>query len=130
MRFAELDPVTTWRTWPQLWHLDDDGMFCCESAGSSLDSVRTFAARPDELLACRETDLGCLCPDRWVMIESRHEWHRWCRVGKGDVDSFVTLRRTLAGNGITLLDVVVFDQDRHWWSLHELTSGSTTWPTS
>ena len=31
-------------------------------------------------------------------------------------------------HGITLLDVMVFDQEFHWWSLHELTSGTTRWP--
>jgi hypothetical protein len=24
-------------------------------------------------------------------------------------------------------DVMVFDQEFHWWSLHELTSGTMTW---
>lgn len=116
LRFAELDPVTTGRTWPLLWHLDDDGVICCESAASSFGSARTFAVRPGELLACRETDLGYSCPDRWVMIEPRHEWHRWW-VGEGDAEAFVTLRRELVRRGITLLDVVVFDQERHWWCL-------------
>ncbi len=47
---------------------------------------------------------------------------------EGDGQAFVTLRRSLdEGYGITLLDVMVFDQEFHWWSLHELTSGSTTW---
>ncbi len=93
-----------------------------------MDSVRTLAARPDKLLECRETDLGYPCPDRWVMIEPRHEWHRWYRVGEGDAESFMALRQSLVEYRVALLDVVVFDQECHWWSLDEMTSGSTTWP--
>jgi hypothetical protein len=126
--FAELEPASTWRTWPELWHLDRDGKFTCSSKGSSFNSVRTYAERPGYLLECRQTYLGYDCPDRWVMIESRHPIDDAYEVTEGDVAAFVTLRRRMDELGVTLLDVVVFDQDRHWWSLHELTAGTTTWP--
>ena len=29
--------------------------------------------------------------------------------------------------GVDLVDAVVFDDQGHWWSLHELTSGMTAW---
>ena len=30
--------------------------------------------------------------------------------------------------GLTLVDAVVFDDQCHWWSMHEETSGTTRWP--
>jgi hypothetical protein len=128
--YAELDWLIPWRTWPEIWHLGDDGGFRCGSKGSSLDSVHTFAASPEDLLRCREVELDEPCPDRWLVIEPRHPWRKErYRVDEGDGQAFVTLRRSLDDDyGITLLDVMVFDQEFHWWSLHELTSGSMTWP--
>lgn len=111
-----------------IWHLDHDGMFACCSKGSSLDSVRTYAERPGALLRCRETDLGYECPDRWVILEPRHPGDDCYEVTEGDAAAFVTLRRLLGELGVSLLDVVVFDQERHWWSMHELTTGTTIWP--
>ena len=126
--YAELDPLVTWRTAPEIWHLDDDGRFCCASRGSSFESVRTFADDPAEMLWCREVELNDPCPDRWLVIESRHP-HRADRYrpDEGDTKAFLELRRGLGRFGITLLDVMVFDQEFHWWSLHELTSGTLTW---
>lgn len=74
------------------------------------------------------TSVGQPCPDYWVVLEPRHRWDpdRY-EVTEGDAQAFVGLRRELARLGVTLLDVVVFDEDLHWWSLHELTSGSTAW---
>jgi hypothetical protein len=128
VRFAELDPAVTWRTWPEVWHLDDDGAFCCASRGSSFDSVRTFADDPAGMLRCREIELDDSCPNRWLVIESRRP-HRKAsyRPDEGDAQAFVELRRGLGRFGITLLDVMIFDQEFHWWSLHELTSGKTSW---
>jgi hypothetical protein len=125
--YAELDPVLHWRNSPEVWHLDSRGRFRCGSQGSSLDSVRTFADDLDGLLACRQTELGWPCPNRWLIVESRHPWRHAYEVDRDDERAFVTLRRALVGQGITLVDVVVFDQEFHWWSLHELTSGTTKW---
>lgn len=38
------------------------------------------------------------------------------------------MRRGLAGHGVALLDVMVFDQEQHWRPLHELTTGPTFGP--
>lgn len=126
--FASLDPLTLCRTWPEVWHLDDTGTVRCCSKGSSIDSVRRFAEWPSHMLDCRLTDLGEECPDFWVVVETRREWHkdRW-DVTESDAQAFLSLRSSLAGYGITLLDVVIFREDFRWWSLHELTSGTTTW---
>lgn len=126
--YAALDRLTTWYTSPHVWHLDATGDWCCCSKGSSLDSVRRFAERPESMLACRRVSVGQPCPDYWVVLEPRHQWDHDCyEVTEGDAESFVVLRRELTRHGVTLLDVVVFDEDFHWWSLHELTSGSTAW---
>jgi hypothetical protein len=127
-RYAELSPVLAWRTWPEVWHIDDEGRFRCASTGSSLDSVRRFAMRPAEMLWCREVPVDPPCPNHWFVIEPRHPWLGDCyEVSEEDARAFLTLRRSLARHDIVLLDVVVFDQAFHWWSLHELTSGSTVW---
>jgi len=39
----------------------------------------------------------------------------------------VSLRAGMAEYGVHLLDVVVFHEDHRWWSLPELTSGTTAW---
>src|SRR5687768_14151917 len=50
IRWAELDRTTAWRTWPDIWHLDDDGAFCCGSKGSSFDGVHSYAEDPGRLV--------------------------------------------------------------------------------
>jgi hypothetical protein len=83
--YAELDWLVTWRTYPDVWHLDDDGTFRCGSKGSSLDSVRGFAENPSTLLRCREVVLDEPCPDRWLVIEPHHPWRKdRYRVDEGD----------------------------------------------
>ena len=106
--YAELEPLVTWRTYPDVWHLDESGAFRCGSKASSCQTVRTLAKRPGAMLRCRETELGYRCPDRWVVTEPRHEWlgDRY-RVNEGDAQAFLALRRGLARHGITLLDVMV-----------------------
>ena len=126
--FASIEPLTTWRTWPEVWHLDHTGRWCCCSKGSSLDSVRRFAETPERMLECRLESTGEPCPDYWVVLEPRRKWHPdRHEVTEEDAHSFSVLRRSLALFGITLLDVVIFHEDFRWWSLHELTFGSTAW---
>lgn len=128
IRWAELDRSTAWRTWPDIWHLDDNGAFRCGSKGSSLDGVHGYAEDPGRLLECRWYMPRDDCPDRWLIIEPRHPWNDPYSIGESDAAAFLALRSGLADYDITLLDVVVFDQEFHCWSLHELTTGSTTWP--
>ena len=44
--------------------------------------------------------------------------------------AFGVLRRKLSRVGVDLVDAVVFDDEGRWWSLHELTSGTTAWTAS
>ena len=126
--YAEQDPFTMRQTWPDVWHLDSEGRWQCASRGSSLDGVQQFASRPKEMLACRNVSLGTVCPDYWVMLEPRQRWRRErCEVDEHDAACFVTLRQHLPRAGVTLLDVVITDEDERWWSLHEWTTGSTAW---
>ncbi len=127
-QLAERDATTTWRTWPEVWHLDEEGRFRCGSKGSTGETVRTYAEEPGRLLECRLTWTGSRCPDHWVIIEPRHRHHADVyEVTEGDAQAFVLLRRQLARSQVNLLDVVVFHQEHRWWSLHELTSGTTAW---
>jgi hypothetical protein len=128
--YAALDALTTWYTYPHIWHLDDDGQWQCCSKGSSLDSVQRFAENPEWMLECRLTPVDPPCPDNWVILEPRQRRLGPERydVNEDDARAFLDLRSGLAGFGITLLDVVVFNQEFQWWSLHELTSGTTAWP--
>src|SRR5262245_24245785 len=96
VEWAELDPVLRWLNNPDVWHLDSKGRFRCGSQGSSLDSVRTFAADLDGLLACRQTELGWPCPSRWLILESRHPWPAAYGVREEDEQAFGALRRALA----------------------------------
>ena len=90
--------------------------------------MRTYADRPRDLLRCREVPVPEPCPDRWVIIEPRHPWLGDAyKVTEDDARAFLVLRRRLARAGVVLLDVMVFDQEFHWWSLHELTTGTTRW---
>lgn len=128
VEYSSQDNLTTWRTWPEVWHLDATGRWCCSSRGTSIDSVREFAESPADMLDCRLESTGDLCPDHWVIIESRRSW--WPErydVTEGDALAFVTLRASLAWLGVDLLDVVIFRDDLRWWSLHELTCGTTAW---
>jgi len=126
--FASIDALTTWYTYPHVWHLDERGRWHCHSKGSSLDSVRRFAQSPEHMLQCRLVPTDEPCPDYWVVIEPRQRWHgdRY-DVTEGDAQAFIALRSSLAQFGITLLDVVIINEEFQWWSLHELTSGTTAW---
>ncbi len=46
---------------------------------------------------------------------------------EADAHTFLVLSRNLAGIGLRLVDAVIFDDEGHWWSLHELTTGTTRW---
>jgi hypothetical protein len=62
-----------------------------------------------------------------VIVESRQPWQDWYEVVEGDAAAFVELRRGLGRYGVTLLDIVILNEENQWWSLHELTTGTTTW---
>lgn len=129
VELARLDPFIGTATYPDVWHLDRDGEMTCRSQASSLDSLQRWAVDPWSLLMSRATGLsdgGCT-PD-WILIEPRPAWrHPTSVVDESDAAAFLRLRGVLARVGVNLLDAVIFDDAQHWWSLHELTSGTTTW---
>jgi hypothetical protein len=128
--YAEINPCLGWNTWPEVWHLDDEGRRACGYRASSCDSLTRWARNPSDLRRSRREGLASGgCADRWVIVDSR-------RVGlddppdEGDGQAFLTLRRSLRRIGVELVDAVVFDDEGHWWSLHELTAGTTAWTAS
>ena len=129
--YASADPCIGWRSWPEIWHLDDSGRFRCYFKGSSHDSIQRWADDPQRLHRSRAEGLRSGgCADRWVVVDSRTTWMRPSAiVDESDVEAFTRLRSCLASIDVALLDVVVFDR-QHWWSLHELTAGTTRWPTA
>lgn len=72
---------------------------------------------------------GEVCPDYWLLADFRHErWDRRLEVTEADAAAFVRLRKGLARHGVRLLDAIVIADDRpRWWSLNELTTGTTEW---
>ena len=137
-RFEEADDVATWASFncsmaghaPRIdaWHLDNEGAFACWTRGGTT-TLKEWAKDPWPLLRSRRVGLregGCA--DRWVMVESRPTWlHPAPTLTEADAEAFVRLRSRLERVGVSLLDAVVFDDLQHWWSLHELITGSTRW---
>lgn len=128
VHYAEREQLALIYTRPDVWHLDSGGRWHCSGNGSSADSLQRYATHPNALLQPRWYDPRPDCPDYWVIVEPRQKWR--CRppeVTEADAQAFLSVRHTLAGHGITLLDAVVLTEDFRWWSLHELTSGTTAW---
>ena len=129
--YAEIDLSIGKLTWPETWHLDDDGVMQCAVKGSSLDTLIRWAYDPSDLVRSRgegrDEDGGCT--DRWLIVDSRPVGFRDAP-DEADTWAFLELRQQLASIGVKLLDAVVFDDAGHWWSMHELTSGTTAWRAS
>ncbi len=115
-----------------MWHLDADGAFACYYKGSTLDSIEQWADDPSPLHRSRIEGLRSGgCENRWVIVDSRPVWlHKPPTTDESDVEAFVKLQPALEALGVLLLDVVIFDDDQHWWSLREMTAGTTAWPGS
>lgn len=65
-----------------------------------------------------------------LVIEPRPDWlFPTGPIEESDGEQLLRLRRHLAEVGVHLVDTVIVLADR-WWSLHELTSGSTEWTMS
>jgi hypothetical protein len=128
--WAERDRLIGWKTWPEVWHLDDAGEVRCYYKASSCDSIQRWADDPHGLFASRNEGIRSGgCTDRWLIIESRNLWGPdEPIVSEGDAAGFVEVRRLLADIGVLLVEDVIFDDAHHWWSMNELTSGSLAWP--
>jgi hypothetical protein len=124
--WAGHDHTIGWRTWPEVWHLDDHGAFHCGYSGSSLESARTWGHDPSPLLrSWRErsaSEEGCT--RQWLVVDSRQ---RWCcdgqPVSEADARAYDLIADALATVGVRLLDLMIFDDDCHWWSLGQLLAG-------
>ena len=127
---AEIDPCLGWQTWPEVWHLDESGRVRCHFRGSSLESIHTWAHDPSPLHRSRFEGLRTGgCTERWVIVDSRPTWfHAPPTVDESDAQAFLVVGAELASIGVSLLDMVVFDDNERWWSLLELVSGTTEWP--
>ena len=106
---ASLWPLMGRATYPEVWHLDPAGHYVCGWMASSLCTLTGWAEDPSELHPhLRYTRLaGCT-----------HE---------ADAAAYRRIRTILRHEGIDHMDAVVFDDEQRWWSLRELTSGTTDW---
>ena len=70
--FAELDLSIGLNTWPDVWHLDDEGQLACAGSGSSCDTIKRWALDPRSLLDARRAGLASAdgCADRWVIVDA------------------------------------------------------------
>ena len=125
---AEVDRLIGWKTWPEVWHLDHEGAIQCLFRASTLSSLQRWANDAMDLRRSRMEGLRAGgCPDRWLVVDSRPAGIR-NPVDGSDAEAFLTVRKHLRSMGLTLVDAVIFDDQCHWWSMHEETSGTTRWP--
>lgn len=127
--YAEIDLRIGHITWPETWHLDETGTMACAFQGSSCDTLKRWSRDPSPLYRSRREGLATTgCAGRWLIVDSRPVGLPFRPpVDNGDARAFLRLRRHLARIDVELVDAVVFDDEGHWWSLHELTSGTTAW---
>jgi hypothetical protein len=128
--FAAYNPYIGSATWPEVWHLDEQGRFACYYKASSGDSLECWAADPYPLLRSREEGLRSGgCASDWLIVESRpaYRTRRGAVVTEHDTDDFLELQEQLDEVGVRLVDAIIFDDACHWWSMRELTTGSTHW---
>ena len=114
-------------TWPEVWHLDGEGRLTCAGPRSSCNTIKRWARDPSDLFRVRRDRQVPACGDNWLIVDSRNVFYDPPIVDEGDIEAFVVLRRKLRTVGVHLVDAVVFDDSGHWWSLHELTTGTLTW---
>lgn len=125
---ARADILMGRQLFPEVYSLDERGAVLTWYPGTTLDTIGRWAERPEPLVCARgRRPPGPGQRERWVVIDSRPVWFKWPPPSEADAETFLRLRRVLLDHGVALLDVVVFDDELHWWSLTELTSGSTTW---
>lgn len=126
---ASLWPLMGRATCPEVWHLDPVGHYVCGWTASSLCTLTGWAEDPSELHThLRYTRLDGCTHDRWIIVDSRPTGDSTRPpVSEADAAAYRRIRTILRHQGIDLLDAVVFDDEQRWWSLRELTSGTTDW---
>jgi hypothetical protein len=127
--WAELDSTIGWKTWPEVWHLDEGGRLRCCYQASSLDSIRGWSDDVSPLLRSRREGVRTGgCADRWLIIESRAAGHGPGRPDGSDAEALLVIRSALEPLGVVVVDAMVFDNDGHWWSMQEAATGALSWP--
>lgn len=132
VEWASDEPDVGTYDWIDVWHLRGDGVVTCTAEAGPQSSLVGWAAHPGPMTSLRldGLDKGD-CGTDWLIVDARTRRSGTCRPPcRADRLAFAVLQQELADIGVRLLDAVVFDDDGHWWSLRELTTGSTTWPTT
>lgn len=122
VRWASVEPSIGWKLWPEVWHLDAAGRVHCAYEGFATDGIRHWAGNPARLLRARRRCLAAPggCTTDWMIIESRRCHGKRSVVGEADSRAFVAVRSALDAVDVRLVDVMIFDDRHHWWSLREL----------
>jgi hypothetical protein len=127
-RLAPYDPVFGLLTYPTTIHLDGAGRFRCASHLSSFDGLRWWDERREGLEADWERGVGRRCGANWLIIEPRpRSQYRDGWVTEDDARIYLKLKDVMAEVGMNILDVIVTNDEHRWWSMHELTTGTTEW---
>ncbi len=137
VEWASRDSSIGAMSWPEVHHLDSHGAIRCGFRAFSRDSIRRWAEDPSDLHRSRREGLAAgPCPPDWLIIESRQRWMTsGVLVTEADAQAFEVVHHELAVIGVRLLDVMIFDDEAHWWSMGQLLSGgyvdepALTWPT-
>ena len=113
--WAQRDRTIGWMTWPEVWHLDDEGAFRCYYKACTGYSIRRWAQDSTDLRRSRHEGLAQGgCPSRWLVVESRPIWlGGQPTVDERDAKAFGSLRHELESIGVILLDTMIFDDARH-----------------
>lgn len=129
--YAEVDILLGAATVPDVWHLDHTGENRCGMRGTTPESLQVWAGDPYRLRRSRAEGVRSRegCARHWVIVDSRPFSMRGKPIppDEADVAAFSSIRADLLTIGVDLLDALVFDDQGHWWSMHELTTGTTAW---
>ena len=125
-QFALEGGILTGQRRTHSWHLARDGRFACGTRATCSNSLADWAAQPNRLIeAFLDGRPEQSCSPIWVVIDERPSGlPDPCELPvEHDVEQY--LQRQLEVAGITLVDAVVFDDQRYWWSMCELLTGTT-----
>ena len=137
LRCAE-DVVAKAARWPmfgrgtcaEVMHLDELGHTECGWRPSSFQSLLYWNEHREDLTkALLHARLERCDHERWLVVDSRPtSLGDLCPpVSEADAKAFTEIRMWLGERGVELVDTVVFDDQQHWWSMRELTMGTTRW---
>ena len=123
LEWGRRDSLVTWKTWPEVWHLDQDGVFHCYFRASSGDGIRRWCDDAHHLhlshYAGQQADGGCA--PNWLIIESRQDYlYDPVAPTEHDARAFGVVRKEMARIGVNVVDCVIFDSTSRWWSMWAL----------